>query len=202
VQRSKGKTCLAIVLCGVSATVLASCGESDEPVSPTPRSEHRSTYPCEVMTKAMAAKLLGIADLRRVGAQTLGDDIEQCIWARGRYKAIPQVQLTIFKSGRLHGGVSIATLQRRYERLQREIDGYATDGRPPRRFYRPLPGLGERAFLTSQGRISTAVTAAQGAIAFELTLRLKTKPRSQPPPTAALIALARTMAATMARRPQ
>lgn len=150
----------------------------------------------------MAARLLRIADLRRVGAQTLGDDIEQCIWARGRYKAIPQVQLTIFRSGRLHGGVSVATQQRRYERVQREIDGHATGGRKPHTFYRRLPGLGERAFLTSQGRISTAVAVEQGGKAFELTLRLKTKPRSQPPPTAELIAMARTVADTMARRPQ
>lgn len=196
----KSGTWLALTLCGASVA-LTSCGGSDEPVTPTPRSEFRSSYPCEVMTKAMAASLLGIEDLRRVGAQTLGDGIEQCIWARGRYKAIPQVQMTIFASGDLYGQ-AFTTLQRNNERNQRELRSYLKPGQKPVASYRTLRGLGDRAFMASLGRVGSEVAVSQGGKAFLLTLRLKQKPRSQPPPIDELIAMARTVATTMARRPK
>jgi len=173
------------VLCIVSATALSSCGKSEDPVSPTPRSAFRSTYPCELLTRSMAARVLSITGPRRVGAQTLAAGVQQCIWARGRYKAIPQIALTIFMSERLYPPKeTVASIQRGYERRALAAEGY-----------RRLRGLGDRAFLISSGRAQSSVLISQGGTVLSLRLHLKQKPRSQPPPLRELERAARTISA-------
>ncbi len=178
--------CLLVVAVALSVAVVGCGGDSVKLVSPTPRSAFRSTYPCELLTRSIAARLLSIERLRRVGAQTLDGGTQQCIWARGRYKAIPQLGLAIFASARLYGGrVTVADLQRRYEEREHA----------PFERYRRLHGLGERAFLFSSGRLQSSIVVAQDGRSWELTLRLKQKPRSQPPPLGALEGAARMMSA-------
>lgn len=179
--------CLPVVAVALSVAVVSCGGDSVTRVSPTPRSAFRSTYPCELLTRSIAARLLSIKRLRRVGAQTLtpGGGTQQCIWARGRYQAIPQLGLAIFATERLYGGVMVAALQRRYEEREHA----------PFERYRRLHGLGERAFVFSSGRDQSSIVVAQDGKSWQLTLRLKQKPRSQPPPLRALEAAARMISA-------
>ena len=178
--------CLLVVAVALSVAVAGCGGDSVKRVSPTPRSAFRSTYPCELLTRSIAAKALSIKRLRRVGAQTLPGGTQQCIWARGRYKAIPQLGLAIFASERLYGGrVTVAELQRRYEEREHA----------PFERYRRLHGLGERALLMSSGRDQSSIVVAQDGRSWQLTLRLKQKPRSQPPPLGALEGVARMISA-------
>jgi hypothetical protein len=184
---------LAAVLCAVTpGAALAACGDSVQLVKPTPNSAFRSTYPCRLLTKDMASELLAISSLRRVGAQSFDHGEQQCIWARGRYKSVPNVLLLVVPSTRIMGGRSIAAMQRSYER------GF--EGRPwPG--YRALRDLGDRAFLTSSGRISSEVYVEQDGRSFWLRLSLKQKPRSQPPPLKALEAMARDISARYSHPP-
>ena len=168
----------------MSVAALPSCGGGGvERVSPTPRSAFRSTYPCELLTRATAARILSIESPRRVGAQTL-DGQRLCTWARGRYRAIPQIGLTIFASERFHGKETFTRMQRRFERERLPAQGY-----------RRLSGIGDHAFLVSQGRAESSVLIAQGGRMLWLTLRLKRKPRSEPVPLAALESIARRISA-------
>ncbi|MCA1698148.1 MAG: hypothetical protein LC790_04275, partial [Actinobacteria bacterium] len=140
---------------------------------------------CELLTKVMAGRVLQIKRLRRIDAQTLGRDVQQCVWARGRYKGIPQLGLAIFASEHVFGGKeTVASMQRRYEQT-----------REPFERYRRLQGVGERAFLISSGRIESSVYVQQDGRAWWLILRLKQKPRSQPPPLRELEQTARAIAA-------
>ena len=61
---------LLTLFCAAPLAALSACGGGVEIVEPTPSSEFRSTYPCELLTKAMARDLLGIHSLRRVGGQS------------------------------------------------------------------------------------------------------------------------------------
>ncbi len=173
-----------------SATaVITSCGGSPEPVTPTPRSEFRSTYPCELLTRSMAERLLAVHGLKRVAAQSFDGGDEQCLWATSKYNWTPGVGLVVHadenpgpsdfaRTQRSHAR-AIARLRRLHPKLAR-ADAY-----------RPLRGLGDRAFLISSGRVSSTVTVQQDARSFTLTMSLKRSPRSQPPPIAALEAMAR-----------
>ena len=177
--------CLLVVAVALSVAVVSCGGDSVKRVSPTPRSAFRSTYPCELLTRSIAARVLSIKRLRRVGAQTLDAGTQQCIWARGRYKTIPQLGLAIFASEGLYGGrTTVAELQRRYERH-----------RLPFERYRRLHGLGERALLMSSGRVQSSIVVVQDGRSWQLTLHLKQKPRSQPPPLGALEGVARMISA-------
>ena len=178
--------CLLVVAVALSVAVASCGGDSVKRVSPTPRSAFRSTYPCELLTRSVAARVLSIKRLRRIGAQTLtlGGGTQQCIWARGRYKMTPQLGLAIFATEGLYDGVTVAELQRRYERLPR------LPGR-----HRRLDGVGERALLFSSGRDQSSIVVAQDGRSWQLTLRLKQKPRSQPPPLGALEGVARMISA-------
>jgi hypothetical protein len=167
---------------------VSACGNSVEIVKPTPSSAFRSTYPCELLTKAMAEDLLGIQGLRRIGAQSFPDGVQQCIWARERYKPIPEVALAISPSTHVYGTKSVADVQRDYER--NHLPGY-----------RALRGLGDRAALITSGRSSSDVLVEQDGRSFDLILRLKQKPRSEPPPLQALEALARDISARYVHPP-
>lgn len=182
------------LLCAAVLPALTACGDDVELVEPTSRSAFRSTYPCALLTKAMAQEILGIQSLRRVGAQSFDDGIEQCIWARGRYKAIPQVHLAISPRTRLFGRQSVAQMQRLHE--SRHPPPYLVPG------YRALRRLGDHAYLTSVGRRSSEVFVEQDGRSFELILRLKAKPASQPPPLEALEAMARDISARYVRPPR
>lgn len=173
----------AAVVAAVSA-----CGNSVDIVKPTPNSAFRSTYPCELLTQAMAEDLLGIEGLRRIGAQSFPDGVQQCIWARERYKQIPQVALAISPSTHVYGTESVAGVQRAYER--QHLPGY-----------RALRGVGDRAALITSGRISSEVLVEQDGRSFDLILRLKQKPRSEAPPLEALEALARDISVRYVRPP-
>jgi hypothetical protein len=173
--------------------VLASCGSDVHKVKPTPRAAFGSTYPCQLLTRQMASRLLSIDAPRRVGAQTLqmpgAVKLEQCIWARGRYKAIPQVALVISPATYIWGkGQTIASRQRRAE--QRPYAGY-----------RAVRGVGDRAIFDSIDRTSTNIVVEQDGRSFELILRLRAKPRSHPPPVAALEAMAREISARYTHPP-
>lgn len=165
---------------------LIACGNSVELVTPTPRSAFRSTYPCELLTRSTAQRLLAVEGLRRIGAQSFDTGEEQCIWARGRYKGIPQVGLLVSPSERIYGTQTFTSLQQR-SRKERASG------------YRALDGLGDRAFLTSPGRMESSVFVAHGGRSFVLTMRLKIKPRTQPPPLAKLESTARTIFARFIR---
>jgi len=175
-------------MCAATTAALSACGNSVDIVEPTPRSAFRSTYPCELLTKAMAQELLAIQGLHRIGAQSFPDGVQQCIWARERYKQIPQVALAISPSAHVYGNKSVADVQRAYER--NHLPGY-----------RALRGLGDRAALITSGRSSSEVLVGQDGRSFDLILRLKTKPRSEPPPLRALEALARDISARYVHPP-
>ncbi len=180
-----------------------SCGGSVEKVKPTPNSAFRSTYPCELLTRQMASDLLAISGPRRIGAQTLQKPgsvkLEQCIWARGRYNVTPQIALLISPATYMFAkDETVASRQRRAEKL---------DARYPRRRgkrwpgYRALSGIGDRAYLESFDRTSSTVVVEQDGKSFELTLRLHTKPRSQPPPLTRLESMARAISARYTHPP-
>jgi len=154
-------------------------------VAPTSKAAFRSSYPCELLTRQVARVLLSVKRVRRIGAQTLGPRAEQCVYARGRYKAVPQVGLLIFSDERLYGEDSFAQVQRRIARTPTR-GGTA---------YRVLSGLGERAFIVSYGRHHSEVAVMQEGRAYTLTLRLKQKPRTVAPPLAELERAARRISA-------
>lgn len=137
----------------------------------------------------MAERLLAVRGLKRVAAQSFDDGDEQCAWATRKYSWTPGVRLVVH-AGENPGPSDFARTQRshvraiaRLRRLHPKL--VRADA------YRPLRGIGDRAFLISSGRVSSTIMAQQDARAFTLTMSLKRRPRSQPPPIAALEAIAR-----------
>lgn len=177
---------------------MTSCGGGVERVSPTPRSEFRSTYPCQLLTRAMAERLLHLHGLRRAAAQSFDDGTEQCLWAPSKYSWTPALSLVVYPNSKDGDPRGFARLQRgeakAFAMVQR---GRAALHQKPvvGGAYRVLRGIGERAFLSSYGRQDARVAVQQRGRSFTLMLRLKLKPRSQPPPLDELEALARDISA-------
>ena len=190
-----------VATCAVAIAGLTSCeGDAVEIVKPTPRSAYASTYPCELLTRRMARELLSVPRVLRIGAQSFPDGTQQCIWAPGLYRQTPQVALLLSPSTRIMRR-SVAERQVRAAALWREAGMPRRPAHVPAPRYGALRGLGDRAFLTSEGRISTTLVVEQDGRSFELRLHLKQKPRSQPPPLAALEALARQISERYVRPP-
>lgn len=192
-RRLTGRSAGAPLALLTTVAALASCGSGVSHVKPTPRAAFRSTYPCQLLTRQMASRLLVIQAPHRIGAQTLqmpgAVTLEQCIWARGKYKVIPQVALVISPATYIwNKQQTVASRQRRAE--QHPYPGY-----------RRVRGIGDRAFFYSINRSSTNIVVEQDGRSFELILRLHTEPRSQPPPVAALEAMARDISARYTHPP-
>ncbi len=178
----------AAAIASIAIAMSSACGGDNEqaPVKRAP-APTRTTYPCELFTRSMAQELLVVRNLQRIGAQALGPGVEQCLYARSSAAAMPQAGLMIHADDRAGAEDSFAKMQRRISKI-----------RSPGR-YRALTGLGDRAFLVSNGRTDGEVVVVQGAASFRLRMSLRPERTPAMAPLAALAALekaARRISAT------
>ena len=181
------RTTRVIGMCCVGVLALAACGSSSKSSGSTPRIHASGAAPvndhhespaqvCALVPQSDVSKLLGRPATRN-NASSLSAATGACIWDASDAKVRSSLQARIYDST----AAFKPTL----------VPGAAT-----------VPGVGSRAYAYALGSLGYELVFEKGSKVAMLQLTVAPAPGAAPPPSAAeraaaLIALARTMAARM-----